>query len=186
MAPGTPYRLNLNVVDEGASHHECVGEVGDLDLDLESLPVHFLGPVVLYAAVYRVGQNIEVQGPIRTRLKVRCGRCLTDFETPLEGDLKIYADTRSRRDGRSREETREEDLGIVYHDGQHLDLSDEVRQVLLVEVPWNPVCQNECLGLCPTCGINRNDCPCRCDEEQVDPRWGALQKLKDQNRSSTE
>jgi len=186
MASDTPFRLGLNVVEDGSSHHEFVGEVADIDFDLEGLEAEFLGPIVLRAEVYRVGERFEVKGLVRTRLRVHCGRCLEDFERALEGDLKIYADTRSRRDGRTNEETREEDLGIVYHDGQYLDLSDEVRQVLLVEVPWNPVCKSECRGLCPTCGIDRNVDSCRCDEDQIDSRWGALQKLKDQNRSSTE
>jgi uncharacterized protein len=72
-------------------------------------------------------------------------------------------------------------LGMVYHDGQIIDLTDEVRQSLLVEIPWHPQCRDDCRGLCPRCGANRNVTECGCDLEPRDSRWDALRELKERN-----
>ena len=63
--------------------------------------------------------------------------------------------------------------------GDVLDLEPLARDAVLLELPLAPLCGEECLGLCPQCGINRNEEACSC-EQPVDPRWSALDALRDQ------
>jgi uncharacterized metal-binding protein YceD (DUF177 family) len=61
-------------------------------------------------------------------------------------------------------------------DGQ-IDLAEVVREQLILQTDEPVVCQEDCLGLCPKCGGNRNLIDCRCEENEIDPRWAALKNL---------
>jgi uncharacterized protein len=63
--------------------------------------------------------------------------------------------------------------------GDQLDLRPVVREVVLLDAPANPLCRPDCAGLCPSCGVNRNDETCSCDAPPTDHRWSALDGLKD-------
>ena len=62
--------------------------------------------------------------------------------------------------------------------GDELDLEPLARDAVLLELPLAPLCAEDCRGLCPTCGANRNTEPCACPRP-VDPRWSALDALRD-------
>ncbi|HWD72964.1 MAG TPA: DUF177 domain-containing protein [Actinomycetota bacterium] len=62
--------------------------------------------------------------------------------------------------------------------GDQLDLEPLARDAVLLELPQVPLCTEGCLGLCPVCGINRNEASCSCRTESVDPRWAPLDALR--------
>ena len=64
-------------------------------------------------------------------------------------------------------------------DGDEIDLEPLVRDAVLLELPLAPLCADDCQGLCPVCGVNRNQTSCTCAAEARDPRWSALDQLKD-------
>lgn len=177
MDPSGPFVLRLADLNEGESRRELVGDAADLDIAPDQADLQ--GPVVVRATFYRVGPRIEVQGRIVGQVATSCGRCLAPLLVKLEAPLRAFLERRQSRDHRLEEEVREDDVGIVYHDGQTADLTDEVRQVLLLEVPWHALCREECRGLCPTCGIDRNELECSCEPHPSDHRWEALRKLSE-------
>ena len=61
--------------------------------------------------------------------------------------------------------------------GDQLDLRPMVREILVLDAPINPLCREDCAGLCPHCGIDRNLGTCSCETESTDPRWDALRGL---------
>lgn len=63
--------------------------------------------------------------------------------------------------------------------GDLLDLEPMVREVLLLDAPLVPLCRPDCKGLCPVCGADLNTESCSCSTEVTDPRWAALDELKD-------
>jgi uncharacterized protein len=62
--------------------------------------------------------------------------------------------------------------------GDQLDLEPLARDAVLLDLPQVPLCSEGCLGLCPVCGINRNEASCSCETETVDPRWAPLDALR--------
>lgn len=171
-----PFVLRIATVEEGESHRELVGTPAEVGFEGPNFEPE--GLVVLRATIYRLGGRIEVRGPAVARVRQTCGRCLEAISSEVVAELRLFAEPPDSRDPREREEVREDDLGIVYHDGQFVDLTDELRQVLLVEVSWHPVCRPDCRGLCPHCGANRNGVVCGCAEDPIDPRWQALLDLR--------
>jgi uncharacterized protein len=84
-----------------------------------------------------------------------CVRCLKTFELSVQPPFDVYAEragTGNRRD----EEELERDEYMKFHDGRKLDLGEAAREVLLLELPMAPYCRDDCRGLCPVCGADRN------------------------------
>jgi uncharacterized protein len=169
VEPTGPFVLRVHELEQGENRLERVGN--GVDLALDAAFIRLAGLVVLRLVIYRAGDHIDVQGTVTATVDLACDRCLTPFQRVLEADVRVFAERREIRDRRPLEEVREDDLGIVYHDGRFVDLTDDVRQVLLVELPWQTVCRDDCRGLCPRCGADLKEGPCRCGEREVDSRW---------------
>jgi len=74
-------------------------------------------------------------------------------------------------------ELSEEDLNLSVFDGAVLDIDSLVREELLVAAPDQVLCQQNCQGICPNCGVDRNVTACDCEAAEVDPRWAGLKEL---------
>ena len=75
----------------------------------------------------------------------------------------------------------DEDPNVVGFPGGEIDVSDEVRDEIVLAIPINPLCAEACRGLCPVCGGNRNQVACTCEVDRVAPptgRLAALAKIK--------
>jgi uncharacterized protein len=67
---------------------------------------------------------------------------------------------------------------IGYYEGDGLLLEDVLREQILLALPAKILCKEDCKGLCPECGRNRNTDPCDCAATSVDPRWASLQTIR--------
>jgi DUF177 domain-containing protein len=111
--------------------------------------------------VEKIGEKVSVRGSVRGVAELECVRCLRPFEHPLEVPLMAYVE-RTGHASRSEEADLERDHDVIFFNGRQLDLGDVARQALLVELPITPHCREDCKGLCPVCGADRNVAPCHC------------------------
>ncbi len=119
----------------------------------------------------RSGETVWVDGTAGTTVLLTCGRCLRLFEHRLAGDFhEGYRTAMSGAGPRSRDGG---DL-ILMLEGSTLDVTEVVRQHLLIALPMVPLCRPACRGLCPICGADRNEVNCSCIVEEVDPRLAGL------------
>ena len=109
--------------------------------------------------------GIVASGHVRGRWRAVCSRCLTAIESDFDLPMREVFE----------EDPIEEETYPLRHD--EIDLDQPVRDLVVPELPPVPLCGDDCLGLCPTCGANRNDAPCDCAAEARDPRWDALRAL---------
>lgn len=153
-----------------------VGDARRYDID-EVIEGSF--PVMGEAKLVLTNRSIFVTGAFKTVIHSTCSRCLKEFKNPLEftieeeffpmGDiLKVPAPP---------VEPEEKADGFVISEDHILDLSEALRQNLLLSIPTKPICQPECAGLCPKCGHDLNKSSCDCPDEQLDPRWSPLRQL---------
>ncbi|HEX8275630.1 MAG TPA: DUF177 domain-containing protein [Longimicrobiaceae bacterium] len=134
----------------------------------------FVGPLHVDLTARSVGEGVFVRGKVRGKVKMPCRRCLTETEHELDETVDFLFD-----EIRSDEE--EEMEGEVYplpERGDELDLTDAVREQVLLRVPQYVLCREECRGLCPRCGADLNEAPCGCGPEEEDSPWGALKTIK--------
>ena len=122
--------------------------------------------------------DLLISGRIRCDLQVACRRCLEFF--PVALDLPFGATCRPASALPTEEEVEleAEDLEVVTYRGDQIDLTDTVREQILLGAPAYPLCREDCAGLCQRCGANRNTEPCGCETEPLDPRWAKLKDVK--------
>jgi uncharacterized protein len=125
----------------------------------------------------RTNRSILVRGRIETSAREICSRCLNEFEHVLALDIEEeYFMTRDAASGLPF--TPPTELGTFAVDENNLlDLGEAVRQYTLLARPMKPVCREDCAGLCPQCGRNRNYETCDCMPVRPDSAWAPLQEL---------
>ncbi len=109
----------------------------------------------------KTGESVSVRGTVTTFARLECARCLGSFDRAVRAPLEVFAE-RAGSGRRGDEQTLERDDYMKFHDGRQLDLRDEAREALLLEVPMVPLCREDCRGLCPRCGADLNAGPCGC------------------------
>jgi uncharacterized protein len=135
----------------------------------------FPAPLNVNLVYYRAGQELIFQGTLKGSIVGHCARCLDDYTMDVERPFHVILLPHSQVPAEV--ELEEEDLELSYYRGEEVDISPLVREQLLLDLPTQPLCREDCQGLCPKCGINRNRESCRC-EIGADPRLAALQGLK--------
>lgn len=132
------------------------------DLTLSPLEGNFI--------VTRTGEGIYIGGTLKSVLELECMRCLIDTRQPINFKLDdlFYYPPESAPKGE-----------LVLGEDGYIDLAPLVRELGLLEVPIQPICREDCQGLCMVCGQNFNEDNCDCEEDNIDPRMAALKKLLD-------
>ena len=126
----------------------------------------------------RTQRSILVKCAFNTEVELTCNRCLGKFRQPLkirfEEEFLPTIDVLSGAPLSLPEEP-----GAFTIDEHHtLDLTEAVRQYVLMAIPMKALCKKDCPGLCPTCGKNLNEGQCACPKDDIDPRWSKLADLK--------
>jgi len=99
-------------------------------------------------------------------VELECRRCLSKFSQKLEINFQEYYEQGLPQSQEGEVELQEEELNTFFFTGETIDLSDSIRENILVSLPWNPLCSESCRGLCPTCGANLNFVDCQCPKEE--------------------
>lgn len=126
------------------------GDTVDLDLRLES-----------------VHEGILATGEVFGDASAECSRCLDPLTVPVEVDFQelfVYS------------LHSEDDFAV---EDEHIDLEQVILDAVVLNLPFKPICNSDCLGLCATCGERMADNPLHVHEAEIDSRWNELKKLKE-------
>ena len=120
----------------------------------------------------RTDTGIWASGKLQASAIVSCVRCLQDCTTQVHFTMDdVYYPTVDVNTGVNLPEPNDED-NQCFIDSQHiLDISESVRQYVLLNLPMKPLCETDCPGLCSRCGMNLNREKCSCRMDEIDPRW---------------
>lgn len=125
-----------------------------------------------------VMEGVLVTGEVEATANGACVRCLEDVAYPVDirfQELFVYAD---RAEHHREVGGDDEDEELHELDGDNADLEPVLRDAVVPSLPFQPVCSDDCLGLCSECGANLNEDP-EHQHDVIDPRWSALAKLAD-------
>jgi uncharacterized protein len=118
--------------------------------------------------------DIRLRAHFEGNFEQLCARCLEPVQQPLSGTFDlIFRPSGVDAEAGERAIT-EDETEIGYYEQSGLLLEDAVREQVLLTLPGRSLCQEDCKGLCPHCGINRNLASCECVEKPVDPRLAVL------------
>jgi uncharacterized protein len=158
LRPGEQYRDELEVELSPLSYG------GQRYLPVpEKVPAEFEITRANTGTVFTLAFTARLFGP--------CYRCLGDAVLELEIRAREYQD----------ENAGDEEMTTEYVHGNTLDLSRWARDALALALPDKILCRDDCAGLCGECGKNLNDEPHTHEDDHVDPRWAALEALRDES-----
>ena len=141
----------------------------------QACPLHAVGSAEL---LKNTGGEVRVQGRYTVELTAECDRCLVNARFPLDTGFDLFYQPASAIARDEEIEIHEGEAEIGFYDGGGLELEDILREQILLALPMQRVCSEDCKGICPVCGKNRNQSACDCSTSTHDDRWGALRKLE--------
>jgi len=140
--------------------------------------VKLTAPATVNGKIRLAGNEVFVNGHVDTRAQVECDRCLKPIELPVNADFELEYITDSEYESSGVAELTEAEMSVSVFDGEALDVDEIVKEQILLAVPTRMLCREDCKGICPECGVDRNTGECNCVTEDIDPRWAALKNLK--------
>ncbi|MDD3118681.1 MAG: DUF177 domain-containing protein [Victivallales bacterium] len=151
-------KIPIHVLNAGWTNFDGVEPASFLEVgDTETM--RFPAEVKYALKVQLVNNGVLVEGRVSTWIRAQCGRCLVEFEREIvnDGVCHFYEDP-------------PQDV---------LDISEDIREDLLLAIPGNPLCDENCRGLCPDCGANLNEKECGCRGRSTNSGiWKDLDDLK--------
>jgi uncharacterized protein len=162
------------------------------DIPAEGREFHFTdqslwtGPMKEYGLQVKPGKDFEarmfvtpqddgflVAGDFSGSVMIPCDRCAEEFEVALAGDFDSFEEPCAKDDDSLDECRIRRAKGVL-----DLDVAGYLWEQFMLALPASPVCAEECKGLCPKCGVNRNQESCACAQDKGDPRLAVLRNLK--------
>ena len=111
-------------------------------LDLQTTGILISGPVKVKAIVSKIENSLNLKINLQAKALGQCSRCLNDIVLPIAKDFRL-------------------NIAIDKSDTS-IDISEDIRQEIILEYPDKPLCEETCLGLCVNCGRNLNEGNCNC------------------------
>jgi uncharacterized protein len=122
--------------------------------------------------------EIRVTGTLRVEMEVDCDRCLEPTRYPMDGAYNLYYRPAPKVVPGHDIAIDEGEAQIGFYEGHGLELTDVVREHVLLSIPMQVICREDCAGICPQCGLNRNVSPCDCHHQPANEVWAALRDFK--------
>jgi len=127
-------------------------------MDIDEPDVRFESGIEYELLAQIQGHSLLVTGRLATPATLLCSRCLRRFELRLEVKHFVFMQE--------------------LHGEDFVDLTSQLREDILLELPQRALCRESCRGLCPQCGQDLNEGTCRCARPEWDAHWRALDRLK--------
>jgi uncharacterized protein len=166
----TPRRFQLEAGAEWWEH---------VSLPPELRPLRVLQPMALEIEAYRIGRRLLIRGELRSVVEVACGRCAEPyshgFREPVTLLLEPLPTGADVPEGGI--ELDPDDMALGRYGGEELDFAPVLLEAVLTAWPMQPRCEEDCKGLCPTCGENLNVGACSCEGAKVNRPFEGLGEL---------
>jgi uncharacterized protein len=163
------FRINISHLSEGIHEYFFETAPGKIGLD-----ERFKGELKVAAKLDKNPRQILLQVESQVDGAFSCDRCLEEFSKRVKSS---YSMIYMQGDRTTVDARKDEEISVLSPDTNFLDLDDDVRQYIYLTIPAKLLCRENCLGLCPVCGVNRNIATCKCEDKSIDSRWDALKKL---------
>jgi uncharacterized protein len=144
-------------------------------------------PFALDVRAHMMGEDIYLEGSMHGAIAVECSRCLARYRHPLREDFQLVLEPAGERMPADPESARAlardgmclgDELDAGWYRGPEIDLEAFFAEMIALALPIQPLCREDCAGLCPQCGIDRNTASCDCAERKPDSPFAVLSALR--------
>jgi len=170
--------MQIEVASLTASGKDFAHQYLPGELDLEDERIHLTDPQPNVRGRIKPDRTrVKVTGNLTAHLQLACDRCLQPVDSSIAAKFSREYATTTEYEAQHAVELSEADLNLSVFDGEVIDIDALVREELLLAAPDQVLCRQNCQGICPGCGVDRNVSKCNCETAEVDPRWAGLKEL---------
>ena len=146
----------------------------DISLEMEAVKVNnvtssviFKDTIKLDGKLVNIGGSLELYLDIKSRYVVECDRCTKSIERELDFSIeeKLTNDENN------------EDESKIFFSGHSIEIDEMITGEIISRIPLKHICNEDCKGLCPMCGMDLNKGTCNCESDDIDPRLAGLKDL---------
>lgn len=127
--------------------------------------------------LHNTGGEVRVKGRMSTTMEAVCDRCLGTATFPIDAAFDLFYRPEGDLPDEDEVAIDEGEAEIAYYNLPGLILEDILSEQIMLQLPMQRICRENCEGICPICGLNRNEASCGCTQAPVDDRWSALRNL---------
>lgn len=185
-----PLIVNLKQVPDEGFHLE--EEIDQEILGLADVEVHVRGPLSLKADIFPIQQGARARGTIEGVYSQECVRCLDPVEQLFSIEFTGLFQSAGGHREKQEQDVRHQEEDEAFENGEpypivnnQIDLGEMLREYVILGVPLHPLCQTNCQGLCPICGINLNKGTCFCNREGKISPFSVLRTVLDQSKKKS-
>jgi uncharacterized protein len=146
--------------------------------DLSRIDFDFETPLQSEVKIRKAGRSVLIAGKVETTLRLQCVRCLKEFSYPLSTTFELTLHPPKECPAAEDTELESEAMEESFFEGGEIHLSEIACEQVFLEIPYQPLCQEGCKGLCPSCGQDLNLSSCGCVREELTSSFSDLKKLK--------
>ncbi len=163
--------LDLKWKEERDTLLAYVKNLSGIDFDFET-------PLKAEAKIQKAGRSVLIKGKVEVTLRFQCVRCLKEFSYPLTTTFELTLHPLKEAPSEEETELQSEEMEASFFEGGEIHLSEIACEQIFLDIPSQPVCQENCKGLCPVCGKDLNVSSCECAKEELGTGFSELKKLK--------
>jgi len=141
-------------------------------------------PITGHLSVFQTMENISVKAHVHLPVHAVCNRCLKAYDVEIDVHCErlftplFESQRRKEQEEGVEKELTQEDLNFSYYEGDEIDVGQALAEQIVLEQPMIYLCKADCKGLCPQCGINKNEQTCSCEERRLEESpFAALKNL---------
>jgi uncharacterized protein len=169
-------KIDLRQVTPEGNDFHFTEKADEMEISTEG--VKFPYPIEADISAMLSGDEVICQGEVFTTLEIECSRCLDLFDYEVNTRLQFVI---QMLDGTVDFEDEDyDDYEVIPKTQTVFDISQRVKDAIILSIPLKPLCSEDCKGLCPMCGANLNEGQCDCTPDKTDERWDALKNLFDE------
>ncbi|MBD3383273.1 MAG: hypothetical protein GF404_13925 [candidate division Zixibacteria bacterium] len=167
--------LDLKNLKEGVAHKQFELPADEFELNYEGVTI--AGKLELEADVNRIKEQVVFKGRFSVPVRLVCARCAEEFDRVFSDKLVFVLNLVDQEIAESDEYEDTDDYYYLPNTTTEFDLAPLLREEVILQTGMKPLCSEDCAGICPNCGVNKNEHSCECDDEKIDPRWIKLKEL---------
>ena len=146
--------------------------------DQKRVEFKFVSPLFYNILLCRSGDTISVSGSINIKAELRCSRCLEEFIYIITPEFNFTLLPVNSQKIPFEKELQQEDMDKEFYEGDVIDLGRIIESQIILSIPINPLCREDCKGFCQYCGINKNQESCDCSKKEfIDSKLAGLRKF---------
>ncbi len=168
----------IDMANVGATARMVQLEFDPDEIDLDGERVSLRGKTTFNGEIKLVDARAHLSGKVNAEVLLDCTRCLEPISRNFEFRFRSIFVGSVDEDTNAEAEVSDDALDESLVENGQIDIAEAVREQLMLTLPEQIFCREDCKGLCAKCGSDLNLIDCKCADDEIDPRWAALKNLK--------